>query len=125
MQCRSAISSRVTDLYRPCRCTKNGWNHGSRLSARGSSILTEPALTTPIRTPADADAALRPKSLAEFVGQAAARVNLRIFIEAAKERGDTLDHVLFFGPPGLGKSTLAQTVHRALGVAFCSSRAER
>src|SRR3546814_2059909 len=70
MQCRSAISSRVTDLYRPCRFTKNGWNHGSRLSARGSSILTEPALTTPIRTPADADAALRPKSLAEFVGQA-------------------------------------------------------
>src|SRR3546814_2474058 len=88
MQCRSAISSRVTDLYRPCRFTKNGWNHGSRLSARGSSILTEPALTTPIRTPADADAALRPKSLAEFVGQAAARENLRIFIEAAKERGD-------------------------------------
>ena len=49
--------------------------------------MTEPALTTPIRTPEDADAALRPKSLAEFVGQAAARENLRIFIEAGKANG--------------------------------------
>src|SRR3546814_17502802 len=73
--------------------------------------MTEPvALTTPIRTPEDADAALRPKSLAEFVGQAAARENLRIFIEAAKARADALDHVLFYGPPGLGKTTLAQIV---------------
>ena len=74
--------------------------------------MTEPALTTPIRTPEDADAALRPKSLAEFVGQAAARENLRIFIEAAKARADALDHVLFYGPPGLGKTTLAQIVAR-------------
>ena len=83
--------------------------------------MTEPALTTPIRTPEDADAALRPKSLAEFVGQAAARENLRIFIEAAKTRSDALDHVLFYGPPGLGKTTLAQIVAKELGVGFRST----
>jgi Holliday junction DNA helicase RuvB len=84
--------------------------------------MTEPVgLTTPIRTPEDADAALRPKTLAEFVGQAAARENLRIFIEAAKSRADALDHVLFYGPPGLGKTTLAQIVARELGVGFRST----
>jgi Holliday junction DNA helicase RuvB len=51
------------------------------------------------RRPEDIDAALRPKTLEEFVGQKAARDNLRVFIEAAKARGDALDHVLFFGPP--------------------------
>ena len=75
-------------------------------------------LTSPDRTPEDADAALRPKSLSEFVGQKGARENLRIFIEAAKARGDALDHVLFFGPPGLGKTTLAGIVARELGVGF-------
>src|SRR3546814_488365 len=83
--------------------------------------MTEPALTTPIRTPEDADAALRPKTLAEFVGQAAARENLRIFIEAAKTRADVLDNVLFYGPPGLGKTTLAQIGARELGVGFRST----
>src|SRR3546814_11580672 len=71
------------------------------------------SITTPIRTPEDADAALRPKSLAEFVGQAAARENLRSVIESAKARGDALDHVLFFGPPGLGTTTLAQLLARS------------
>ena len=61
-------------------------------------------LTAPQRQPEDIDAALRPKSLDEFVGQKAARDNLRVFIQAAKSRGDALDHVLFFGPPGLGKT---------------------
>ncbi len=66
----------------------------------------------------DADVSLRPQSLDEFVGQQAARENLKIFIEAAKSRGDALDHVLFVGPPGLGKTTLAQIMARELGVNF-------
>ncbi|MCO5077865.1 MAG: Holliday junction branch migration DNA helicase RuvB [Chelatococcus sp.] len=64
---------------------------------------------------------LRPLALGEFIGQAAARANLGVFIEAAKTRGDALDHVLFVGPPGLGKTTLAQIVARELGVNFRST----
>ena len=70
------------------------------------------------RRPEDIDAALRPKTLDDFVGQKAARENLRVFIAAARSRGDALDHVLFFGPPGLGKTTLAQIIARELGVGF-------
>ena len=66
----------------------------------------------------DADAAMRPKTLAEFVGQESARENLKVFISSAKARREAMDHVLFFGPPGLGKTTLAQIIARELGVNF-------
>ncbi len=69
--------------------------------------------------PEDAvDSHVRPQTLAEFVGQSKAKDNLRVFIEAAKGRGEALDHVLFAGPPGLGKTTLAQIMARELGVNF-------
>ncbi|MGD9739838.1 MAG: Holliday junction branch migration DNA helicase RuvB [Bauldia sp.] len=66
----------------------------------------------------EADRSLRPQKLDEFIGQAQARANLRVFVEAARARGKPLDHVLFVGPPGLGKTTLAQIVARELGVNF-------
>lgn len=66
----------------------------------------------------DDNPALRPLTLEEFIGQRGLKDNLRIFIEAAKSRGDAMDHVLFHGPPGLGKTTLAQIVARELGVGF-------
>ena len=75
-------------------------------------------ILTPARRPEDVDAALRPRHLDEFVGQKAARENLRVFIEAARARGEALDHVLFFGPPGLGKTTLAQLIAREMGTSF-------
>jgi Holliday junction DNA helicase RuvB len=66
----------------------------------------------------DADGSLRPQRLGEFIGQQQARSNLSVFIEAARARREALDHVLFVGPPGLGKTTLAQIVARELGVNF-------
>ena len=62
--------------------------------------------------------ALRPQALTDFVGQAEARANLRVFIESARMRGEAMDHTLFHGPPGLGKTTLAQIMARELGVNF-------
>jgi len=71
------------------------------------------------RKPEDTgDSTLRPQALDDFVGQTKAKQNLRVFIEAAKARGEALDHVLFAGPPGLGKTTLAQIMARELGVNF-------
>jgi len=68
--------------------------------------------------PEDADRALRPQALDEFTGQAEARANLRVFIQSARQRGEAMDHTLFYGPPGLGKTTLAQIISRELGVNF-------
>src|ERR1700752_100637 len=79
-------------------------------------------LVAPERSEDDAlEASLRPKRLADFVGQQQARENLKVFIQSAKSRGEALDHVLFVGPPGLGKTTLAQIVARELGVNFRST----
>jgi Holliday junction DNA helicase RuvB len=87
--------------------------------------MAEPACTDRVIDQAakadDADAALRPKRLAEFVGQARAKDNLKVFVEAARARGEALDHVLFHGPPGLGKTTLAQIIANELGVNFRST----
>ncbi len=64
------------------------------------------------------DKALRPQSLDEFIGQREARANLKVFIQSARMRGEAMDHTLFYGPPGLGKTTLAQIMARELGVGF-------
>ena len=77
----------------------------------------DPALR-PEEMPEDQDRALRPEKLGEFIGQAEARANLRVFIQSARQRGEAMDHTLFHGPPGLGKTTLAQIVARELGVGF-------
>jgi Holliday junction DNA helicase RuvB len=79
-------------------------------------------LLSPAKRDLDAvDASIRPQGLDEFVGQAQARANLKVFIQAAKARGDALDHVLFAGPPGLGKTTLAQIMSKEMGVGFRST----
>ncbi|MBH0114794.1 Holliday junction branch migration DNA helicase RuvB [Novosphingobium sp. YJ-S2-02] len=80
--------------------------------------MTDNPILSPASQPEDADAALRPKTLSDFVGQEAAKDNLHVFIESAKSRREAMDHTLFFGPPGLGKTTLAQIVARELGVGF-------
>ena len=80
-------------------------------------IDSDPTLR-PDPQPGDIDRALRPQMLDEFVGQAEARANLKVFIQSAKQRGEAMDHTLFHGPPGLGKTTLAQIMARELGVGF-------
>ncbi|MBR2655822.1 MAG: Holliday junction branch migration DNA helicase RuvB [Loktanella sp.] len=81
--------------------------------------MTQPDTTLrPERQPEDTDRALRPQTLDEFIGQREARANLKVFIESARRRGEAMDHTLFHGPPGLGKTTLAQIMARELGVGF-------
>ncbi|WP_095588289.1 Holliday junction branch migration DNA helicase RuvB [Actibacterium ureilyticum] len=81
--------------------------------------MSEPDPTLrPEPRPEDADRALRPQALDDFIGQAEARANLKVFIESARRRGEAMDHALFHGPPGLGKTTLAQIMARELGVNF-------
>ena len=80
--------------------------------------MTDRLVTTAKRESDAYEASIRPQSLDEFVGQEQARANLKVFIQAAKTRGDALDHVLFAGPPGLGKTTLAQIMAKELGVGF-------
>jgi len=72
----------------------------------------------PAPQPDDLDRPMRPQALTEFVGQEEARANLRVFIESARRRGEAMDHTLFHGPPGLGKTTLAQIMAKELGVNF-------
>ena len=83
--------------------------------------MNDPAsrIVAPDMAESDIDeASLRPQTLSEFIGQTAVRENLSVFIQAARSRGEALDHTIFFGPPGLGKTTLAQIVARELGVSF-------
>ncbi len=83
--------------------------------------MTDPDPTlraSPLPEDQSPDRALRPQELTEFIGQEEARANLRVFIESARRREEAMDHVLFHGPPGLGKTTLAQIMARELGVNF-------
>jgi Holliday junction DNA helicase RuvB len=87
-------------------------------------MTDEPGITTPVLTPDDqAETSLRPQSLIEFVGQDKIKKNLEVYVAAAKKRAEHLDHVLFEGPPGLGKTTLAYIVSRELGVTIKSTSA--
>ena len=96
----------------------DGAAHPAGAEGTGEMTTAPRRLVTPERRDEDAEASLRPQRLSEFIGQQQARSNLSVFIEAARARKEALDHVLFVGPPGLGKTTLAQIVSRELGVNF-------
>ena len=87
--------------------------------------MTDDRLMSGLKREQDAlEATIRPQSLDEFIGQEQARANLKVFVQAAKARGDALDHVLFVGPPGLGKTTLSQIMAKELGVGFRATSGE-
>ena len=82
------------------------------------NIDPDPTLRPDPRAEDAPEKALRPQSLKEFIGQRSARANLEVFAQSARQRGEAMDHLLFYGPPGLGKTTLAQIMARELGVGF-------
>src|SRR6478672_2378997 len=97
----------------------SGRSGGTRRSrADHDALMTKPQVTTPEQLPDEqsTDAALRPARLSEFVGQPQVKASLQIAIDAARGRKETLDHTLFFGPPGLGKTTLAMLMAKEMGV---------
>src|SRR5215218_8986620 len=127
---RAACLSAAVRVSRVRKLSPGGLTVRARLlrvlSANSRDPMSRPkprsyALVNPSNRPEDAEASVRPLSLSEFTGQRAARANLQVYIDSAKARGEALDHVLFVGPPGLGKPTLAQIVARELGVSFRST----
>src|SRR5262245_36351085 len=93
---------------------------GASGRAPGNDAPVEALRGEPLAGERDLDAALRPKTFEEYVGQRKVVDNLQVFVKAARKRGEALDHVLFCGPPGLGKTTLAHVIAHALGVTLRS-----
>src|SRR6185436_5675289 len=88
---------------------------GAGAADSAGRIVSGAAAQAGSATPADEDAALRPRTFAEFVGQRKVAENLAVYVKAARQRGDSLDHVLLSGPPGLGKTTLAYLLGHEMG----------
>src|SRR5215472_129819 len=113
--CRARTAPSSLALATCCRTSTAG---SARCEDAALSSTPRRLVTAERRDDDAADGSLRPQRLGEFIGQQQARSNLSVFIEAARARREALDHVLFVGPPGLGKTTLAQIVARELGVNF-------